>query len=95
MQTGLAASAAVAMGGAAAAATGTAPAPTAPVRSGRVKQSVCAWCYGGMKLEDLCTMAKGLGIGSVELLDVDQVRVPASLGMTCAVANGPGGITKG
>ena len=95
MQTGLAASAAVAMGGAAAAATVNAPAPAAPARGGRVKQSVCAWCFGGMKLEDLCTMAKGLGIGSVELLDVDQLRVPASLGMTCAVANGPGGITKG
>ena len=93
MQTGLAASAVMAMGGAAAA--GSAPAPATPVRGGRVKQSVCAWCYGGMKLEDLCTMAKGLGIGSVELLDVDQLRVPASLGMTCAVANGPGGITKG
>jgi hydroxypyruvate isomerase len=94
VQTGLAASAAMAMGGAAASA-GATPAPVAPARGGRVKQSVCAWCYGGMKLEDLCTMAKGLGIGSVELLDVDQVRVPASLGMTCAVANGPGGITKG
>ena len=93
MQTGLAASAAMAMGSAASA--GTASAPVTPARGGRVKQSVCAWCYGGMKLEDLCTMAKGLGIGSVELLDVDQVRVPASLGMTCAVANGPGGITKG
>ena len=95
VQTGLAASAAMAMGGAAGAATGTAPATVAPARGGRVKQSVCAWCFGGMKLEDLCTMAKGLGIGSVELLDVDQLRVPASLGMTCAVANGPGGITKG
>ena len=95
MQTGLAASAAMAMGGAAGAATGAAPAPVAPARGGRVKQSVCAWCFGGMKLEDLCTMAKGLGIGSVELLDVEQLRVPASLGMTCAVANGPGGITKG
>ena len=95
VQTGLAASAAMAMGGAAAAATVNAPAPAAPARGGRVKQSVCAWCFGGMKLEDLCTMAKGFGIGSVELLDVEQLRVPASLGMTCAVANGPGGITKG
>ena len=94
MQTGLAASAAMAMGGAAAA-TRAAPASAAPARGGRVKQSVCAWCFGGMKLEDLCTMAKGFGIGSVELLDVEQLRVPASLGMTCAVANGPGGITKG
>ena len=94
VQTGLAASAAMAMGGAAAA-TRAAPASAAPARGGRVKQSVCAWCFGGMKLEDLCTMAKGFGIGSVELLDVEQLRVPASLGMTCAVANGPGGITKG
>ena len=101
MQTGLAASAAAVAGAAAPrarAADDAAPAPVpqfaAPLRN-RLRQSVCAWCYGSMKLTDLCRMAKGLGIGAVDLLNPDQWHVPAEHGMTCAVANGPGGITKG
>lgn len=48
-----------------------------------------------MSLDELCELAKELGIGSVELLSEDQLRIPAKHGLTCAVANGPGGITKG
>lgn len=62
---------------------------------GRLRQSVCAWCYGGTKLEDLCAIAKRVGIGSIELLDEAQWKVVQSHGLACAVANGPGGITKG
>lgn len=99
---GLAASTAAALGGIS---PGAAPrsvhAPAAPqqeqppARRGRIRQSVCAWCFGGMSLDELCEMAKDVGIGSVELLSEDQLRVPAKHGITCAVANGPGGITKG
>lgn len=64
-------------------------------RRGRLRQSVCAWCFPGMSLDELCELAKELGIGSVELLSEDQLRIPAKHGLTCAVANGPGGITKG
>jgi len=60
-----------------------------------LRQSVCAWCFPGMSLPALCELAKRLGIGSVELLGEDQWRVPAEHGLTCAVANGPGGITEG
>jgi hydroxypyruvate isomerase len=60
-----------------------------------LRQSVCAWCFPGMTLPALCELAKRLGIGSVELLDEDQWREPAQHGLTCAVANGPGGITQG
>jgi hydroxypyruvate isomerase len=62
---------------------------------GRLRQSVCAWCYGGTKLEDLCAIVKRVGIGSIELLDEPQWKVVQSQGLACAVANGPGGITKG
>jgi hydroxypyruvate isomerase len=61
----------------------------------RLRQSVCAWCFGGMSLEALCTLAKRIGIGAIDLLNEDQWRVPADQGLACAVANGPGGITKG
>ncbi len=71
-------------------------APDAPdARGGRLKQSVCRWCYGSMPLEDLCREAARLGLASVELLSEDEWDVPTRFGLTCAVANGPGGITRG
>ena len=99
---GLAASTAAALSGISqGAASSSVHAPAAPAqeqppaRRGRIRQSVCAWCFSGMSLDELCEMAKDVGISSVELLSEDQLRVPAKHGITCAVANGPGGITKG
>ena len=64
-------------------------------RKGRLKQSVCRWCYGGMKMEDLCQNAKKMGILSVELLGENEWDIAKKYGLTCAVANGPGGISDG
>ena len=97
VRAGIAASAFAALPAAATAAParGAQDAPRREPGRGRLRQSVCAWCFGGMPLDRLCAMAKPLGIGSVELLSQAQWPVPAAHGMTCAVANGPGGITKG
>jgi hydroxypyruvate isomerase len=54
---------------------------------GRLKQSVCRWCFGGMKLEDLCKAASAIGIRSVELLNPDEWPVAKGLGLECAVAS--------
>jgi hydroxypyruvate isomerase len=54
---------------------------------GNLKQSVCRWCFGGMKLEDLATAAKGMGYQSIELLDPQDWPVVAKAGLTCAVGN--------
>ncbi|MFM8639751.1 MAG: hydroxypyruvate isomerase family protein [Planctomycetota bacterium] len=92
LRAGIAASA----GAAALAGTADADGTAAAQRpKGRIRQSVCAWCYGGMKLEDLCAMAKRCGIGAVDLLDEPQWATVTAAGLQCAVANGPGGITKG
>ena len=64
-------------------------------RKGRLKQSVCRWCYGGMKMEDLCKNAAQMGIVSVELLGEKEWEIAKKFGLTCAVANGPGGISDG
>jgi hydroxypyruvate isomerase len=53
---------------------------------GRLKHSVCQWCYGSMALEDLCAQAAAMGIASVELLGPDQWPVAQKHGLTCAVA---------
>lgn len=79
----------------AAGAVGKASAAEAAPLKGRLKQSVCRWCYGGMSLEDLCRNAKEMGILSVELLGEREWPVVKQFGLTCAVANGPGGITEG
>ena len=94
MQAGIVASASAAIAAGTEARDDAEPTPGA-APAGRLRQSVCAWCYGGMKLEDLCAMAKRVGIGSVELLDEAQWELVRSHGLACAVANGPGGIAKG
>jgi hydroxypyruvate isomerase len=56
------------------------------VMKGRIRHSVCRWCYGGMSLEDLCRHAKEMGISSVELLGPEEWAVAARHGLACAVA---------
>jgi len=36
---------------------------------GRIKQSVCRWCYDKMSLDDLCKNASRMGIKGIDLLD--------------------------
>jgi len=68
--------------------------PPAPV-AGRLKQSVCRWCYAKMPLEDLCREAKGMGLGSVEILGEEDWPTVKRLGLTCAMPNGPSTIPVG
>ncbi|MCC6360178.1 MAG: TIM barrel protein, partial [Phycisphaerales bacterium] len=74
--------------------TAAAP-PEAPALKGRLKQSVCRWCYGKIALDDLCKAAAGIGLKSVELLDEKEWSTPARHGLVCAVANGPTSIVRG
>jgi hydroxypyruvate isomerase len=71
--------------------TATTPQPAA----GRIRQSVCQWCYAGMPLEDLCREAAAMGLKSVELLGEKDWAVPKRFGLTCAMANGPTTIPLG
>ncbi|MBX3364686.1 MAG: TIM barrel protein [Phycisphaeraceae bacterium] len=85
---------------AATAAASAVPEPTIPpshqpVAQGRLKQSVCRWCYGRMDLNELCAAARDLGLRSVELLGEAEWLVPARYGLVCAVANGPTSIADG
>jgi len=63
---------------------------------GRIKQSVCPWCYRKIPLEELCKAAKTMGIESIELLGPDKWPVVKKYGLTCAMASGAGmGISRG
>jgi hydroxypyruvate isomerase len=75
----------------------------AAARSGRVKQSVCKWCYSKTSLDELCTAAAGMGLKSVELLQPTDFPVLKAHGLMCAMVSNPtakigdvsvGGITK-
>jgi hydroxypyruvate isomerase len=52
---------------------------------GRIKQSVCRWCYGSIALEKLAEAAKGMGYQSIELLTPEEYQVVKPLGLTCAM----------
>ncbi len=70
----------------------------APMK-GNIQHSVCKWCYPKISLEDLCKAAKGIGLGSIELLGPDDWPTLAKHGLTCAMTTAPnidglGGIAK-
>jgi len=65
------------------------------VLKGRLKQSVCRWCYGGLSLDQLCIAAKQIGLVSIDLLSENEWATAAKYGLTCAMPNGPGNISDG
>ncbi|MDB6124905.1 MAG: Xylose isomerase domain protein barrel [Pedosphaera sp.] len=67
-----------------------------PDLKGRINHSVCAWCYKGIPLEDLCKAGKEMGLQSVELLMVSDIPTLKKHDLICAMMSGvPGGITTG
>ncbi len=57
----------------------------APLKN-RIKHSACRWCYGSIKLDELCASAAAMGLKSVELLTPEEWPVAKAHGLTCAVA---------
>jgi hydroxypyruvate isomerase len=55
---------------------------------GRVKQSVCRWCYGSIPLEKLAAETKKMGYQSIELLLPPEIKVVQKFGLTCAMIGG-------
>jgi hydroxypyruvate isomerase len=56
--------------------------------AGNIKQSVCRWCYGDVRLEKLAAEAKRIGYQSVELLTPEEFKIVKPLGLTCAMLSG-------
>jgi len=61
---------------------------------GRIKQSVCKWCYRGIALEELAAFAAKIGLKSVELVGPKDWGILKKHGLICAMSNSHG-ITKG
>jgi hydroxypyruvate isomerase len=57
-----------------------------PELRGRIRQSVCPWCFDPMSLETLCRHAAAMGIQSVELVEPKDWPLLKRFGLTCAIA---------
>ena len=63
---------------------------------GRIRHSVCKWCYERIPLEVLCQAAGSIGLQSIELLTVADFPVLKRHGLLCAMVTGvPGNIPNG
>lgn len=58
----------------------------APLK-GKVKHSVCAWCYGDIPLETLCQSARDMGIQSIDLLAPAQFETAKKFDLTCGMVS--------
>ena len=64
---------------------GAASAERAAASSGRIKQSVCRWCYGKISLEDLCSAAKRMGLVGIDLLGPADFPTIKKHGLICTM----------
>lgn len=67
------------------------PADEVPMKTGRIKQSVCRWCYKDIALDDLCAFAARIGLKGVDLLPVEQFDLPRKYGLICTMGYAGGG----
>ena len=65
------------------------------VKKGRLKQSVCKWCYEDMTVADLAENASRIGLGAVDLLEADDWPLMKKYGIVCAVGTGVNPIEDG
>jgi len=70
-------------------------AQTPPAAKGRIKQSLCRWCYAKVPIEELCSEAKKLGIQAIDLLDPKEWSVAQQHGLALTVVPGPTTIPDG
>lgn len=62
---------------------------------GRIRHSVCKWCYPNLSVEALAAAGVKMGLQSIELLDPPDWPRLRPYGLICAMGNGPSRITEG
>src|ERR1043166_9864791 len=84
-----------ALAGASLASAAAAAAQAKPsVQKGRLKQSVCRWCYQKIPLPEFCKAVAAMGLTAIDLVDEADWGVLADHGLHCSMAwhTSPGGI---
>ena len=66
---------------------GAAQAQTAGLQ-GNINHSVARWTFGGMPLEDLCQLARQVGLGAIDLCGPEDWPVLARHGLASSMCNG-------
>ncbi len=66
---------------------------------GNIHHSVCRWCYGKIKLDDLCAAGKEMGLVAIDLLNPADFDTVKKHGLVCSMVSNPtidglGGIGK-
>jgi hydroxypyruvate isomerase len=64
--------------------------PSYKSQNGRIRQSVCWWCYKPMTVDELAADAVKMGLESVELLQPEQLPAIQKKGLTCAMISSHG-----
>jgi hydroxypyruvate isomerase len=67
------------------------------VKIGRLKQSVCRWCYEKIPLPDFCKAVKALGLTAIDLIEEKDWALLGDHGLVCSMGwkTGGGGIPDG
>ena len=78
-------------------ASAAAPKAKRIIQKGRLKQSVCRWCYEKIPLPEFCKAVAGMGLTAIDLVDEKDWGVLADHGLHCSMAwnTSPGGIPNG
>ena len=65
-----------------------------PKLKGRIRHSVCKWCYSGVSLDDLCQACTRIGIPAIDLLRPNSFKKLKGCGLVCSMTS-THGIGKG
>lgn len=69
------------------------------VKNGRVKQSICSWCFTARgekwSFEKVCEVTKSLGVPSVELIEAKDFPTLKKHGLVCAITSNGMGFQRG
>ena len=63
----------------------------AVARKGRIRQSVCRWCYQAIALDELCAFSAKIGLKGIDLLQPEEWGIPARYGLVCTMGYAGGG----
>ncbi|MDX2037919.1 MAG: TIM barrel protein [Isosphaeraceae bacterium] len=54
---------------------------------GKLRQSVCRWCYGKISLDDLCAEAKRIGLVGIDLMTPKDFPTLEKYGLVCTMTS--------
>jgi hydroxypyruvate isomerase len=60
-------------------------------RRGRIRQSVCRWCYPHISVDQLSAYAATIGLRGVDLLQPEEYEIPRQYGLVCTMGYAGGG----